>query len=89
MWQKARIIRCPNWPHLVGRELWVESKPPETNGLAHKNPNGETVWDERPYFNANVESEKVGMLAVRADTVELLPQFADSVETLKWEDFSR
>lgn len=88
MWQKARIIKSENFLALIGKELWVEAARPEADGKVHQNPFGVPVRATEPYFTSNLDGPD-GQMMVRADTVELLPQFTDSVETVKWEDFSR
>ena len=87
MWQKARIIQSVYHPHLIGREVWLTGRPKMDGGL-HLNTIGQWVEQSEPGISTNlIHPLDACQMMVKASTVELLPEFAETVDLVKWADF--
>jgi hypothetical protein len=84
MWQKARIIDSTIHRELIGREFWIEARPPVEKPT--RDIETGTRLKAEPLFNANIRDGR-GSVCVAPRGLELLPEFAEDVEMISWEDF--
>jgi len=84
MWQKARIIRNGYFPQLRGRTVWTIGGRREQfcNDLAG------IEYRDTDFVDTNLRqgSQIVGL---DGENLELLPEFAEDVPLVSWEDFLR
>jgi len=86
-WQKARIVKSDyDNPPLVGHELWVIAETPRERFTVDR--------DGKPFvadlvYEVNIEypGKPAQTSVVHPDYVELLPEFADDVPLVRWEDW--
>lgn len=88
MWQKARIIKVFAQERALGRYAWVFVKPPRRltaliigTDRVHSQLGYDTNVDHVPPLN--------GSMQLAANQVELLPEFAEDVPMITWEEFLR
>ena len=83
MWQKARTIKDVPYCY-VGREVWLDGQPYESLEELLDQDSFETLnlRQVRTVFRSNITIGGLP-LNVRADCVELLPEFAETVETVE------
>ena len=89
MWQKARIIENPlcNNQGTTGKEVWVKGPPLAPDGEYHDSVSGHMSWRiDTPHFETNLEIPE-DKLWIDSRAVELLPEFANDVPMVQWEDF--
>ena len=84
MWQKARVIKGgKTMGFLVGREVWVEAEPPQERHCAVMNS-----YEEVDALTVKTNLDKDGYpVALRQGAMELLPEFADAVPIVSWQEW--
>ena len=86
-WQRARISAdVPDWKETVGSTLWTKVGPPTTIPEWNSNMFNETIAP-LVSFETNLFDETGEPLRVTTEFVELLPDFADDVPLIPWEQF--
>jgi hypothetical protein len=84
MWQKARYVNATEYPETMGRELWIRVGPPR------KIP-GFRFDTGLPCVACSYETNHIapngGVTLVNKNVIELLPEFAETVELISWSDF--
>lgn len=91
MWQKARQVRASDVAQLDGATLWVECAPPKMKPagsyycpytkrqFSANTPSG-------PWYRTNIRDGR-RPVAVIASVIELLPEFAEVIDTITWQEF--
>ena len=85
MWQKARILKNSNYPDVVGRTIWVKVGRPITTAAVNF-ATGE-ITESQPYAEIAIKPLRGPWAGLPADHLELLPEFADDVPLIPWEQF--
>ena len=76
-YQKARLLPHPDNPVFMhGKEIWVQAGPPELH-TATIYWTGEIV--ENITYDTSYRTENGGLVCIRGDCVELLPEFQDDM----------
>jgi hypothetical protein len=89
-WQRARILVLEAFPECVGRELWVRSGPPHEVNTFQISTNQVILGVKRFSTNLLHSGENgIDILPLQADPekIELLPDFAEDVPLIPWEQF--
>lgn len=86
-WQRGIIKPVhDDYPETAGRRVWVRVGPPcfrpGTIAMESRKP----VLGE-PCFDTNLEGLRGGCVGIAPEAIELLPEFADEVAIVAWEDF--
>jgi hypothetical protein len=84
-WQRARITNSDN----VGREFWVEAGPPvnKTCKSWRDSDSIDAYTGTYPVFITNIVYDEVRRAVINAKDAELLPDFAEDVPLIPWEEF--
>ena len=89
MWQKARILSAPIYPEVEGFTLWVKAEPPRIVNTI--NTRSQSVARGVPRLSTHIlqDNTRGEILPMQIDPAkaELLPDFAEDVELIRWEDF--
>jgi hypothetical protein len=85
MWQKALVIKSDTY---CGKQLWVKSQPPHfaSNPFnvitgVRKKPGPRMFVSIKPRSNENIP------VVISPERIELLPEFAEDVPLISWDDF--
>jgi hypothetical protein len=84
MWQKARIVRHRCLSEIIGREVWVKDLPTLCSGIDHYT--GEETHTIG-YEVAILPTPPRSASSMRKEDLELIPEFAEDVPLISWEDF--
>ena len=85
-WQRARVVKNTD-PAMIGKTLWVECRAPETGPLFV--PNTDRYVGDRPHFDAHIIDSAGRQVAAPVEMVELLPDFADDVPLVEYDEWYR
>jgi|SRR6185369_2960174 hypothetical protein len=93
LWQKARFTGSALNKSIIGREVWLVSKPPHIPQILTQvnfstgDHNKDKTWKGTKAFKSNLFDNDGAQLLVIADRVELLAEFSEDVEPVsisKW-----
>lgn len=81
MWQKARILNYEE-AEANGRTIWTESQPRLTASISKGG-----YCPPEPMMKVNIVSRNHPYCAIPLHNLELLPEFAEDVPLISWEEF--
>jgi hypothetical protein len=87
MWQKARILANNSFPEVIGREIWTLCEPPHmTAAISAKDG---TYRPERLSMKIAIKpiDPHAPYCVLPMAKLELLPEFAEDVPLISWDDF--
>jgi hypothetical protein len=84
MWQKARIINHRCLREIIGLEMWVKGPPQLCKGVDHYTG---TKTEIVGYEIAIIPTPPRLYSSMDKDDLELLPEFAEDVPLISWDDF--
>jgi hypothetical protein len=86
MWQKARYVKSFEYPEKIGLTVWVQVEAPfRGSGYSLR----DHIRMDGPAYRTNHINPYLPSLTtlVPADNVELLPEFAEDVPLISWDEF--
>lgn len=86
-WQKARIINDPavHPRDIVGKGIWVRAEPPSQH---YGGPMADGKWHKGGMaYQIAIKNRWGDWMYIDHDIIELLPEFADDITPLTWEEF--
>lgn len=84
MWQKARILAQNGYEAITGKTIWVLAPPtPCRNRYCCKDR------DDHRVIEANWRGWTANQTKIHMCKIELLPEFADDVPIIPYEEFTR
>ena len=91
MWQKARILKQDHHPEVTGFTVWVKAHAPEMVATRCSESRLSLGVNLRACTNIRRDNGvgRIGNVRIAPELIELLPEFAEDVPLISWDEFLR